>query len=152
MGLNFQAGLAFAVVAILSGCGELLSGGSNIAAEKVALDGRSISTGGTWNNSRDGIAIVARAVELDGFVAICGTRATKGVANRSLNQRLLSDHGFKIGDKKIVQNLAYFTRAKSMDDIGTTPGTCKVTTTPWDDAFETAPWEFTYRGDGNYRI
>ena len=115
------------------------------------LTGRVATAGGTWNNNAaNAVAFVGQAINVDGETVICGVRGAKGPGSRQFNGRLANGHSFVIGDQTVLRNIYFFTRARSIDTLSSTPATCKGTGVPWQASFATAPWALEYGGQTTF--
>jgi len=108
---------------------------------------------GSWNKSRSEYKFVIGLEEIDGQVAVCGIRATKGIGNKRINQKRMADLRLIVDGQVLIRNLSYFSLSTNFEDPRVTPANCKITEYPWSREFARfKTWEVKSKGKGSYRL
>ena len=121
------------------------------------MTGRVVSSSVLWEDNEERnrpseLFFFGQALNSDGQTMICGVRTTTGFASRRVNGAVANGFRFLIGGQQVLRNMGFFKDAVTLDDIQNTPARCKVTTIPWQDSFEDAPWEIDYNGQRSFAL
>lgn len=123
------------------------------AQSVVRLDGKVVGDGINWGGASKGtLVFAAKAINVNGKVAVCGAYGKEGRVPSNVNRRAMGDYSFYIGDTRILSDVSYFNLVGKPDDLSRGSQTaCRLTDIAWQSGFSNADWRFVKRSRDRYR-
>ncbi|MEL6337012.1 MAG: hypothetical protein AAFQ88_10280 [Pseudomonadota bacterium] len=119
--------ILFAAALMLGGCStaRVVAGGDTVD--------NSYTVGGMRWQGGGGVYVVAKAMERDGKIAVCGAYTTDGLKAHVVRYtpEILSGMIVEVDGQRAFQNVSFFNGFNHDDDWVGQPTTCAVTDLPW---------------------
>ncbi|MEM8793461.1 MAG: hypothetical protein AAGE80_17710 [Pseudomonadota bacterium] len=105
---------------------------SHVPTEGANLSETYLTAGGHWNDGAI-VTVMARAVEREGRLAICGawTARRQSVLTDGLHSRIIEAGLVRVDGERIVTNLRFMQRHSFAEDLRGRPANCIMTERPW---------------------
>lgn len=110
------------------------------------LAGPVATASSVWDNTRDGVALAAMAVNQGGMTAVCGVKAIIGADRDDQSQLILTAYRFYVGETFILRGVRHFTTTRSIDAIARTRTSCRMSNVAWQPEFADGPWRLEFTG------